>query len=86
MAIVTVSAFSLVLLKQIIETISFKRQRNDTVIRRPSIDPEVRKLEKKPLTEQMIELVALFGRELAAQNRSPKSEAEFLGSFAGFIA
>ncbi|MDQ2775032.1 MAG: hypothetical protein M3Y57_08965 [Acidobacteriota bacterium] len=86
LAIASVSAFSLVLINQIVEQVNFKRQQQETERRREAFQDEWAAVSKKPLAEQTLALLKLFERELSQKGEPLASEAELIGRFSGFVA
>ncbi len=84
LAIVNVSAFAVVLLDQIIETISFKSQRAETQRRHQSVNSKLRGLEKTKLAKLIVVLLKAFTVDLNLKE-PVKSEAELIGRLSGFL-
>jgi hypothetical protein len=83
LAIGSVSAFAVVLLDQIVETISFKRQRAAIARKRDVLVPEI--LESDSFTTQLVSLLQLFVRHDSTAMRSFQNRAELLGALSGFL-
>jgi hypothetical protein len=85
LAIMSVSAFAVVLLDQIVETISFKRQRAVTSSRLHFIPT---KLETAGLSfaEQTVKFIQFFLEHELIPEQTGLSEAELVGTFSGFLA
>src|SRR5882672_6015100 len=84
LAIVNVSAFAVVLLDQIIETISFKHQRAETERRQKLVASTVRELGEQGLAELIVGLLKSFTEDPIVKE-PVKSEAELIGRLSGFL-
>ncbi len=83
LAIVSVSAFSLVLLDQVVETVSFKRHRAEAERHREILAMQVAPVGNEALSELAIRFLVLFSHY--QKSAEIRSEAELLGSLSGFI-
>ena len=84
LAIVSVSAFALVLLDQIVETVNFRRQREKTKTEREILVGELGTVAGAPLIEGVASLLRTFG-EAEDTSHLVRTEAELIGRICGFI-
>jgi hypothetical protein len=84
LGIVSVSAFAVVLLDQIVETISFKRQRAATSRKSEQVAAKLH-LTGRSLAEQTVEFVEYFLQHERDARRTFRSEAELVGALSGFL-
>lgn len=82
LAIVTVAAFSIVLIDQMIERLSFERARADATI------PVKLNCESQPLLQRVVSLIKDFTTEFALKNaaRDQIFETEITATLAGYLA
>src|SRR5204862_110330 len=85
LAIASVSAFTLVLINQIVEQVNFKLQQAETAQRKDELKGQWSEISNKPLAEQIIALLKAFNRELIQKGESLNSEAELVGRLSGFL-
>jgi len=86
LAIASVSAFSLVLMNQIVEVVNFKVQRKETEQRRSELMQQWTTEVGKPLAEQVVTLLKSFNLDMYEKGQSFSSDAEVVGRFSGFVA
>jgi hypothetical protein len=84
LAIVSISAFAVVLLDQIIETINFKRQRTETERMRDALVREFDDFGKGCLAENVAQMLRLFS-ESHDTSHDVRTEAELIGRISGFL-
>ena len=82
LAIVSVSAFLVVLLDQVIETASFKRERAQAEQRRGMAATEPTTTSHESFAERVLALLASFG---VGEQNTPRTEAEIIGRLSGHI-
>jgi hypothetical protein len=87
LAIVSVSAFSAILLDQIVERVSFEQERRLLEERKESLQREVAVTESTPVHDQILGLLIIFGKELAATavQEEELRQVEIAGRLAGFL-
>lgn len=87
LAIVSVSAFTNILLDQIVETISRKREQEEVQRRKEQLQPAFDKTKGTALHEELIVLLELFSEELIKTNSAPVplKETEIIGRLHGFF-
>lgn len=88
LAIVSVSAFSNILLDQIIEAINSQREQEEIEKKKSVIQAKLGNYNTLSFIDQVITLLNLFSEELITDARDLKSmnEVEFLGRLQGFIS
>ena len=88
LAIVSVSAFSNILLDQIIEAISLQREQEEIEKKKSAIQAKLGNYNALSFIDQVITLLDLFSEELKTntQNLDSLDESEFLGRLQGFIS
>jgi hypothetical protein len=87
LAIVSVSAFTLILLDQIIERVNHDREKEDLRRRKGKGLIRIESYQEMPLHVQVLSLLRLFTEELAAGSRDPSqhTEVEIIGKLSGFL-
>jgi hypothetical protein len=85
LAIASVSAFSMVLLGQIVEELNFQRQRKETTDRAKEFQTQLAKLSVRGLGEETVALLKLFYQDMKTKRQTIENEAELIGRFSGFV-
>lgn len=87
LAIVSISAFTLILLDQIIERINFNREQEITEGKKYKIIKQKSEFKTLDIKRKLIFLLKTFSRELLLSDidNNPLKEVEILGKLAGFI-
>lgn len=87
LAIVSVSAFTNILLDQIVETVSFKREQMEVQQRKDQLQSAINSAKGAPLHEELIALLELFSETLVAAVPEPAQlkESEIIGRLHGFF-
>jgi hypothetical protein len=85
LAIVSVSAFAVVLLDQIVETISFKRQRAVTSSNLHLIPANIQSVGQS-FTEQTVTFIKFFLEHHLIPKEASHNQAELIGAVSGFLA
>lgn len=87
LAIVSVTAFAIILLDSIIETVSFKREKEAIESKKRLTTDGVPNHAALPFHEQLLRLLHDFSEDLKDSDKTlaPKSEAELVGRLQGFI-
>jgi hypothetical protein len=81
LAIVSVSAFSVVLLDQIIETVNFKRERAEAERKRDAHAKDLAKASERSLDEHVLTLLSSF----VSSRGGPQTEVELIGRISGHL-
>ena len=81
LAIVSVSAFALVLFDQMVEAISFHAERSAIAEMRGQLKEKLGEATKGTLAEQVVQMLGLFG----AQHETSIIDAELVGRVSGFL-
>lgn len=87
LAIVSVSAFASILLDQIIERINFKREQEEVKRKKNQLQPNIKSSEVRPLYEEVITLLKLFGEDSLASpmDTGQLREIEVIGRLHAFL-
>jgi hypothetical protein len=88
LAIVSVSAFAVVLLNQVIETLNFKKKKAAVEAQRAEFSAELAKYRDLDFERGLVTLVQAFAATLQTDDSAlhVATEAEILGQLAGFLA